>query len=143
MGRESAGDGTRQLGPESRGRRLGTRSWDKTVERVRTRDLGELAPGVGTRRVARVGTRELGELAPGVGTSESWDQRVGTGKNFDRRAGTRELGSGVGTGIRWRWDKTVRTGELGPKNWDRRVRTGELGPERWESWDKELRELGP
>ena len=70
----------------------------------------------------------MGELGPRVGSRqlgpESSDQRAG-------RVVTR------------RWDKTVKTGELGPKNWDRRVRTGELGPERWESWDKELRELGP
>ena len=49
---------------------------------------------------------------------------------------TKELGPAVG----------AREGgprELGPESWDRRVRTGELGPERWESWDKELRELGP
>ena len=75
------------------------------------------------------------ELGPE--SCESWDQRVGTGESFDRRAGTRELGPGVGTGIRWRWDKTVRTGELGPKTWDQ-----ELGQDSWESWDQRVRRVG-
>ena len=56
---------------------------------------------------------------------ESWDHRVG-------RVGTRS----------WRWDKTVRTRELGLENWDRRVGTrelGELGPGVGaRSWDQEL-----
>ena len=127
-GRESAGHGTRQLGPESWGWRLGTRSWDKTVGRVRR---------VGTRswdqRVARVGTRELGPEKVGTGElgPESWDQELGRESAGD---GTRQLGPES-------WGR-----RLGTRSWDKtvgRVGTRELGELGLGVGTRELRELGP
>ena len=54
----------------------------------------------------------------------SWDRRVWES-------------SGGGTGIHWRWDKTVRTGEQGPKTGDQ-----ELGQDNWESSDQRVRRVG-
>ena len=63
------------------------------------------ASATATRKVAAGGSGALPHVILGP---ESWDQRAG-------RVVTR------------RWDKTVRTGELGLENWNRRVGTIDLG----------------